>query len=111
MTIGPALKVEQRAEPADAGQDSRQFGFLGNGTDTTDELVAGFDAHAGFGVCQSLSRHLAAWKTLGKKSSIGRYNSAPLNEIHMVEPILEADVPPAPASRARILSVYSPNFG
>src|SRR4029453_16335110 len=51
MTIGPALKVEQRAEPADAGQDSRQFGFLGNGTDTTDELVAGFDVYARFGAC------------------------------------------------------------
>src|SRR6266850_6584635 len=110
MTIAKALKIEQGAESADAGNDSGYSGFARDRADAVHQLIAGLNVHAGFGVGQSLSRHLdCRGKTLGKKSSIRRYDSAQLNEIHIVEPTLDADA--APASRARIPREYSPNFG
>jgi hypothetical protein len=67
MTIAKALKIEQGAESADAGNDSGYSGFARNRADAVHQFIAGFNAHAGFGVGQSLSRHLTVVEKLSAR--------------------------------------------
>src|SRR5687767_3702145 len=66
FTVAASLQIEKRAKTANAGQQSRQFGFLGNAADATHQLIARLDAdtRSGVGHCSLFGQRIIVHSVL-----------------------------------------------
>ena len=60
FTVAASLQIEKRAKTANAGEQSRHFGFLGNAADATHQLIARLDAdtRSGVGHCSLFGQRI-----------------------------------------------------